>query len=68
MSDLYYASPVLSAEKSVKANGGVVDDLEEEELDPKSVEVDEVIAGALLLWSRMVRVPFSQSKSKDRRR
>ena len=45
MSDLYPVSPMLSVEKSDKANGGVTDDLEEEELDPKSVAVDEVIAG-----------------------
>ena len=45
MSDFYPVSPMLSVDKSDKAVGDVAIDLEEEELDPKSVTVDEVIAG-----------------------
>ena len=36
---------MLSMNKSDKADGDVVGDLEEEELDPKSVVVDDLIAG-----------------------
>ena len=45
MSGFYPVSPMLSVDKSDKAADDVMVDLEEEELDPKSVTVDEVIAG-----------------------
>ena len=45
MSEFDPVSPMLSVDKSDKAAGDVMIDLEEEELDPKSVTVDEVIAG-----------------------
>ena len=45
VSDIYPVSPMLSMRESDKTAGDVVVDLEEEELDPKSVCVDDLIAG-----------------------
>ena len=42
---MYPVSPILSDDKGFEAKGDMVTDLEEEELDPKSVVVDDVIAG-----------------------
>ena len=43
--NIYPVSPMLSMNESDKTDGDVVVDLEEEELDPKSVCVDDLIAG-----------------------
>ncbi len=45
VSDIYPVSPMLSMRESDKTAGDVVVDLEEEELDPKSVVVDDPSVG-----------------------
>ena len=45
MSSLYPVSPLTPIDESLEINGATLDNLEEEELDPNSVTVKDLISG-----------------------
>ena len=45
MSLFYPVSPLTPIDESIKINGDMLDDLEEEELNPSSVTVKDLISG-----------------------